>query len=134
MAVQRAVLHHQDLAVALDDLCLDLANLLVEEHGDVFLPVEDLLPCFPGAGGAERVRLARPSERRLGLLMRLEERFVGPARRERGVLVNPVGDRKHLPDAVGGNRQPLFHVLYWRMHANALLKGPVTGLGLSGPA
>src|SRR2546421_9365273 len=35
VAVDGAVLDHPDLAVALDDLCLDLADLLVDERGRV---------------------------------------------------------------------------------------------------
>ena len=68
VAVQRAILHHQDLPVALDDFRLDLADLLVEEDRDVLLTVENLLARFARARRAERVGLARPAERRLRLL------------------------------------------------------------------
>ena len=68
--------------------------------------------------GAERVGLARPAERRLGLLIRLEQGLVRPARRERRVLLDFVGGREHLPDAIGGDRQPLLHVLHRRMHCS----------------
>jgi hypothetical protein len=82
VAVNGAVLHHQDLAVALEDSRLDLADLLVEENADVLLPVENRLPRFARAGGAQRVGLARPAERRFRFLVRLEERLIGPFRRE----------------------------------------------------
>ena len=91
VAVDGAVLHHQDLAVALDDRRLDLADLLVQEDADVLLAVEDLLPRLARAGRAERIGLARPAERRLGLLIRLQQRLVRPARDERGVLLDLVG-------------------------------------------
>ena len=120
VAVEGAVLHHQDLAVALDDRRLDLADLLVEEDRHVLLAVEDLLPRLARAGRAERVGLARPAERRLGLLIRLQQRLVRPSRRERRVLLDLVGGGKHLPDTVGGDRHPLLHVLHWRMHRPAL--------------
>ena len=43
VAMDRAVLHHQDLAVALDDLRLDLADLLIEENLMGELAIDDLL-------------------------------------------------------------------------------------------
>ncbi len=104
VAVDGTVLDHQDLAVALDDRRLDFADFLVEEDGDVLLPVENLLARLARAGGAQRVGLAGPAERRLGLLIGLEQRFVRPPRREGGILPDLVGSGKHLPDSVGGNR------------------------------
>ena len=88
VAVQGAVLHHQDLAVALDDRRLDLADLLGEQHRDVLLAVENRLPRLAHAGRAERIGLARPAERRLGLLPRLQQRLVRPTRSEGRVLAD----------------------------------------------
>ena len=105
VAVNRAVLHHQDLAVALEDRRLDLADLLVQQDADVLLAVEDLLPRFAHAGRAERVGLARPAERRLGLLLRLQQRLVRPLRGERGVLRDLVQSVEHHPRPVGGDRR-----------------------------
>ena len=66
---------------------------------DVLLAVEDLLARLAHAGRAERVGLARPAERRLGLLLRLQQRLVGPVRRERGVLAGSrLTAREHLPE------------------------------------
>ncbi len=121
VAVNGAVLHHQDLAVALENRRLDLADLLVQQDADVLLAVENLLPRFTRAGRAERVGLTRPAQRRLGLLIRLEQRFVRPARDERRVLFDLVGCREHLPHTIGGNRQTLLDVLHRRMHAAAPL-------------
>ena len=117
VAVDRAVLHHQDLAVALEDGRLDLADLLVEQDADVLLAVENRLARLARAGRAERVGLARPAERRLGLLVGLQQRLVGPLRRERRVLVDLVQIVEHHPGAVGGDRQPLLDVLDRRVHA-----------------
>ena len=69
MAVDGAVLHHQDLAVALDDLGLDLADLLVQQDLVRQLAVDDLLADLRDALGAERVGGAGPAERRLLLLI-----------------------------------------------------------------
>ena len=124
VAVDGAVLHHQDLAVALEDRRLDLADLLVQQDADVLLAVENVLPRLAGADRAERVGLARPAELRLGLLAGLLQRLVGPAGRERRVLLDLVGGVEHVPEAVGGDGQPLFHVLHRRMHASVLLRRP----------
>jgi len=68
MAVLGAVLHHQDFAVALDDLRLDLADFFVEQNFVGQLAVENLLADLGHALGTERVRGARPAEGRLFLL------------------------------------------------------------------
>ena len=82
VAVLRAVLHHQDLAVALDDLRLDFANLLVQKDFVRQLAVEDLLANFRDATRAQGVGLARPAERRLRLFPGLQQRLIGPFRGE----------------------------------------------------
>jgi hypothetical protein len=82
VAVNGAVLDHEDLAVALDDLSLDLADLLVEEDLVGQLAVDDLLADLGDALGAERVGGARPAERRLLLLVALEQWLIGPLGRE----------------------------------------------------
>jgi hypothetical protein len=71
-----------DLAVALDDLGLDLADLLVEEDLVGQLAVHDLLADLGDALGAEGVSGAGPAEGRLLLLVALEQGLVRPARRE----------------------------------------------------
>src|SRR5215213_437148 len=42
VAVLGAVLDHPDLAVALDDLSLDLADLLVDQEANIFLAADDI--------------------------------------------------------------------------------------------
>ena len=82
MAVLRTILHHPDLSVALDDLRLDLPDFLVHQIAPVLLAIEDRLPCFFYAIGAQRVGLAREPQCWLGLLPRLQQRFVRPLGRE----------------------------------------------------
>ena len=78
VAVLGAVLDHQDLAVALDDLGLDFAHLLVEQHFVGQLAVENLLANFGDALGAERVSGAGPAEGGLFFLPGLEEGLFAP--------------------------------------------------------
>ncbi len=66
--VHRAILHHHDLAVLLDDRRLDLTDLFVEERLERPGAVENRLARLAHAHRAQRVGLARPTERRLGLL------------------------------------------------------------------
>jgi hypothetical protein len=78
VAVLGAVLDHQDLAVALDDLGLDLAHLLVEQDFMGQLAVKNLLANLGHALGTERVSGARPAEGRFFLLPALLQRLVAP--------------------------------------------------------
>src|SRR5262249_3094285 len=96
---------------------LDLADLLVEEDADVLLPVENRLTRLAHADGAQRIGFARPTERRLGLLVRLLERLVGPGGRGRWVLLDLVQTIEDRPRAVCRDRQPLLHVLNRLVHA-----------------
>src|SRR6267142_1154196 len=63
-AVQRAGLLDDDLAVALDDVRLDLADVLVDERLEGLLAREDARARLADAGGAERVGRSRPAELR----------------------------------------------------------------------
>ena len=114
--VLRAILDHQDLAVTLDDLRLDLADLLVQQHRVVALAVQDLLPRLAHADRAQRVGLARPAERRLDLLPRLQQRLLGPGRGERVVRLDAVQRVEHRPHGLGGVGQALLHVLDRLVH------------------
>ena len=114
--VLRAVLDHQDLAVALDDGRLDLANLFVEQHLVVALAVEDLLARFADARRAQRVGLARPAERRLHLLPGLLNRLVGPLGREGLGPLHRIERIEYDPRTPGRDREPLLDVLDRLMH------------------
>ena len=117
VAVNGAVLHHHDLAVALENRRLDLADSLVEQDAHVLLAVEDFLTRFAHAHGAQRVGLPRPAKRWLRLFVRLEQWFVGPIRREGGTLIDLVQRVEHHPRPAGGDGQTLFSVLHQLMHA-----------------
>ena len=86
-----------------------------------FLPSRISCRASRDARRAERVGLARPAERRLGLLVGLQQRLVRPLRRERRALLDLVQPVEHHPGAVGGDRQPLLDVLDGRVHACRLL-------------
>ena len=68
VAVLRAVFHHPDLAIALDDLRLDLADLLAHQIAPILFTGDDRFARFLHASGAERIGLPWETERRLGLL------------------------------------------------------------------
>src|SRR5882757_9254502 len=87
VAVQRAVFHHPDLAVALDDLRFNLANLLVHQVAPVFFTLDDGFARFFHAGRAERVCLAREAESGPGLFPRLQQWFIGPLRGDRRIRI-----------------------------------------------
>jgi hypothetical protein len=81
------VLDHPDLAVALDDVRLDLSDLLVEKRRPVLLPADDGRAGLADAGRTQRVGLSGPAQGRLGFLPRLLERLFGPSGCERGLDV-----------------------------------------------
>ena len=92
--VQRALLDHHDLAVSLDDVGLDLADLLGEQDLDT--------SCAPSridwrlrARRSDRANRFRAASRVSASVFcqRLQKGLVGPARREGRVLANAVGGR-----------------------------------------
>jgi len=72
VAVNRAVLDHQDLAVALDHLGLDFARPLVHQDADFLLAVNHLLADLRNALGAQRIRRPRPAQLGLHLFVRFQ--------------------------------------------------------------
>src|SRR5215469_16576268 len=116
VAMLGAVLDHEDLAVALDDLGLDFAGLLVHEDFDRQLAVDDLLADFRHALGAERVGAARPAQRRLRFLIGLQQRLVGPLGRKRRIGIDAVGFVEHRPCAFGGNGDSFLDILNRLVH------------------
>src|SRR5215218_3906718 len=60
VTVHRTIFDHPDFAVALDDLCFDLADFLVDENADVFLAADDSFACFDDAVGTEGISRAWP--------------------------------------------------------------------------
>ncbi len=112
-----AVLHHPDLAVAFDDLRLDLAHLLVHQNVYRQMPVENLLPYFRHALRTKRIRRPRPAQRRLRLFPRLEQRLVRPLRSWRLIRSNAVEALKNCPCACGGNGHGLLNVFNRLVHS-----------------
>ena len=113
LTVNGAFLYHEDLAVALNDLGLDFAHLLVAQDLDRHLAVEDLLTDFGDALRAEGVRLTRPSHLRLDLFPGLQERLVGPFRRERRVRADGVDLVVNEPRALRCDGDGLLDILNW---------------------
>src|ERR1700693_5496339 len=120
MAMDGAIFHHQNLAVALDDFSLDLADFFVHQHFVWQFAVENLLTDFRHALGAKRIGGARPAQRRLGLFVGLQQRLLRPLRRWRGVLLDLVQTVEHHPRASGGKGYCFFRVFHWLMHALSL--------------
>ena len=116
VAVDGAIFYHQNLAVALDDLRLDLADLLVHQHFMRQVAVENLLPDFRHTLRAQRVGRPRPTQRRLRLLVRLEQRLLGPLRRGRRIGLDPVETVEYHPSCFGGGDGCCFYVLDRLMH------------------
>jgi hypothetical protein len=135
VAVQRAILDHQDLAVALDDLGFDFADLFGEQDRVVALAVEDFLAGFTHADRTERIGLARPAERRLHFLPRLLQWPIRPLRDKARVRLDAVQCVEDDPRALGGHREALFDVLDRLMHVSSTLRTrPRTDQGLAGSA
>src|ERR1700722_5220312 len=80
VAVLRTVFYHPDLAVALDDLRLDLADFLAHQIAPIFFTGDDRFARFFHARGAERIGLPRETQRWLGLLPGFEQRLIRPLR------------------------------------------------------
>ena len=91
-AVDGAFLHHPHLAVALNDVRLDLSYLFVQQVAPVLLAGENLVARFLDAIRAQRIRLPRPAQRGLGLLPRLQHGLIGPLRRDRwlGIFLDEI--------------------------------------------
>jgi hypothetical protein len=131
VAVLGAVLHHEDLAIALNDLGLDLADLFIEEDFVGQLAVEDLLADLRDALGAERVSGAGPSEGRLLFLPALLQGLVSPLRREGCVGADAVEPLVDNPRAFSRVNGCLFHVFDRFGH---VLRSPQGGLRIGWPA
>jgi hypothetical protein len=85
-AVLVAGLFHQDLAVALDDVGLDLAGATVHQIGQLAPSRQDVFADFLHTLGAQRVGLPGPAERGKRALAALEQRPGCPSRVRRRLL------------------------------------------------
>ena len=112
VAVDGAVFHHPDLAVALDDLRFDLAHLLVQKVLPILPAIDDRLAGFLDAAWTKRVGLAGETQLRLGLLPGLQERFLRPLGCERRpgiVLVKELDRVERRAGDLGHRRVHVFH-------------------------
>src|SRR5262245_10817439 len=116
IAMDRAILDHQNFAVALDDLRLDLAHLLVAQHVHRQFAVQDLLANLRDALRTQAVGSARPAESRLGLFPGFEQRLVRPSRGERRVRLDSIESLEYGPGRARRVGQAFFKVFYRSMH------------------
>src|SRR5206468_9113042 len=116
----------QDLAVAFHDSGFDLAHFFVEQHFVRQLAVEDLLADLRHALWAERVGRARPAERRLRLLVGLQQRLLRPLGREPGVLLDAVDAFEYRPRRARSQGQHRFGIFHRLVHAFLLLENLLT--------
>ncbi len=121
VAVNRAILDHEDLAIALDDLRFDLAGLVGVENFERLLAVENLLPDLRDALRAQRIGCAGPAQGRLHLFPGLEERFFRPIRNEAGILPDLIEFIEDHPSRSGGSRQNFLGILDWLVHVVLVL-------------
>src|SRR5579859_604565 len=126
-AVNGALLHHPDLAIALDDLRLDLPDFLEHQILPVLLSTENGVTCFFHTPRAERIGLPRPPQCRLGFFPRLEQRLLGPLRRKRSVGIKFVKKLQCIESYAGGFAQSQVHQFqglrtraYFSRHVNCL--------------
>src|SRR5215469_532565 len=91
-----AILDHPDLAVALDNLRLNLADLFIHQVAPIFFAVDDGFTRLFDAIRTKRVGLPRPAEGGLGLFPRLQERLVRPLRSKRRIRVVLVEELNHV--------------------------------------
>ena len=115
-AVDRAFLHHQNLAIALDNLRLDLAQFLVEKDLVREFTIHDLLANLRDATGAQGIRLARPAQLGLHFLVALEQRFFRPLGREGRVRFDLIDFIENGPGRSGGHSDNFFGVFDWLGH------------------
>src|SRR5262249_27501079 len=98
------------------DLRLDFADLLVAKDVDRQFAVEYFLANLGLASRAKRIGLARPAQRRLGLLIGFLKRLIGPPWGKRRVRPDAIEPFEEKPDSAGHISQPLLYVLYWFVH------------------
>ena len=121
VTVGGAILHHQNLAVAFDDLCLDLADLLIHQNFMRQVPVKNLLPNLRHTLRAQRIGRPRPTQRRLRFLIRLEQRLFRPLRRRRRIRLNSIQALEYRPCALGCDDNCFLYVLDRLAHVSVWL-------------
>src|SRR5262249_43802263 len=99
---------HNDLAVFLDDRGPDLGRLAVDEHAQIGFAVENRDAGLLDTLGAQRVGLARPSQRRKAAITALEQGSRRPVRLNRGTLERLIELANQRPGGAGSNRSHVF--------------------------
>ncbi len=98
----RAILDHPDLTIALDDFGFHFTDFFVKKLCPLLLASDNRFPSFLHALGAERIRLARPTQGGLGLLPGLQQRLLRPLRCKRKCRVKPVEVLNGIERNAGG--------------------------------
>src|SRR5262249_38574483 len=117
-AMNRARLFHHDLAVAFEDVSLDLADVILDERIDRLFTGEDATTSFFDTGRTERIRDAGPAEGWLRTLPALQERRGRPVRLKRLAFETPVNGLNHRPRRPSG---VCHYCLQWPPHIHASL-------------
>src|SRR2546430_16803709 len=127
MTVLGAVLDHEHLAVALDDLSLDLADFFVEQDLVGQFAIENLLTDLRDTPGTKRVGATRPAQWWLRLLVRLEQWLVGPLGFGRRVGLHAVEALENRPSSGGSNGHCFLHIFDWFVHLFSLSTAGTSG-------
>src|SRR5437588_11126412 len=102
MSVRSAVFNHQNLAVAFENRSLNLSESLVSQHAQILLSVENLSTRLAHTDWTKRICFSRPTERRLGLFPRFQQRSVRPLGRKGFLWAQPVDTLEREPGAIRG--------------------------------
>jgi len=116
VTVDRAILNHQDLAIALNDLRFDLADLFIQKNLVGQLAIDDLLADLRHAFGTQRIGGTRPAEGRLFLLVRLQQGLIRPLRSKARVRANGVQLAKDAPAGLRAEDYAFFKELCCLCH------------------
>jgi len=101
LAVGRALFHHPHFAVALDDLGLDFADLLVHQVLPVLGSADNGVARFLDATRAQRIGLPRPAQCGLALFPGLQQRLIGPFGRKGWIGIVFVEELDRIEDHAG---------------------------------
>src|SRR5438132_3006932 len=102
MPVRSAVFNHQNLAVAFENRGLNLSEPLIHENAQILPAIQNLATRLAHTDWTKRICLSRPTERRLGLFPRFQERSIGPSWSKGFLCAEPVDPLEHEPGAISG--------------------------------
>src|SRR5579884_981893 len=123
-AMDRTVFNHPDLSLALDDLCFDLAYLLVQQLCPILRAAHDLFTSFLDAFRTQRIRLTRPAKGRLGLLPGFQQRLFRPFRRKRRIDFRTVKEMECIEGdacAIANRSVDVLHQTFAGLHFDVLI-------------